>query len=168
MEFINSYELNRHEPATKFRLCTDHMRVSRTVLALIAFVALITTSELSALDSETPAAATAGVPLATDQVVDNLVRRNQERAQALRHSEATRVYRVVYKGLPSDRVAEMTVQATYDRPSSKEFTIISQSGSKLIAKHVFKKLLESEKEAAAGREYSKNGKTTEVAAASLS
>ena len=67
------------------------MRVSRTILALIAFVALITASELSAMNSETPPGATAGLPLSTDQVVDNLVRRNQERAQALLHSEATRV-----------------------------------------------------------------------------
>jgi hypothetical protein len=124
------------------------MTASRTILAFTAFAALITASELRALDSGTPSAATAGLALSTDQVVDNLVRRNQERAQALLHSEATRVYRIVYKGLPSDRVAEMTVQATYERPSSKEFTIVSQSGSKLIAKHVFKKLLESEKEAA--------------------
>jgi membrane peptidoglycan carboxypeptidase len=42
----------------------------------------------------------------------------------------------------------MTVQATYDRPSAKEFKIVSQSGSKLIVNRVFKKLLESEKEAA--------------------
>jgi hypothetical protein len=124
------------------------MTASRTILAFTAFAALITASELRALDSGTPSAATAGLALSTDQVVDNLVRRNQERAQALLHSEATRVYRIVYKGLPSDRVAEMTVQATYERPSSKEFTIVSQSGSKLIAKRVFKKLLESEKEAA--------------------
>jgi hypothetical protein len=50
--------------------------------------------------------------------------------------------------LPSDREAEMTVLATYDRPSSKDFKIISQSGSNLIVNRVFKKLLESEKEAA--------------------
>jgi hypothetical protein len=87
-------------------------------------------------------------PLSADQVVDNLVRRNQERAQALLHSEATRVYHLAYQGFPSDRDAEMTVEAIYDRPSSKEFKIVSQSGSKLILNRVFKKLLESEKEAA--------------------
>jgi len=59
------------------------MRVSRTILALIAFVALITAAELNAVNSETPPSATARLPLSTDQVVDNLVRRNQERAQAL-------------------------------------------------------------------------------------
>jgi hypothetical protein len=42
----------------------------------------------------------------------------------------------------------MTVEATYDSPSTKSFKIISQSGSKLITDRVFKRLLESEKEAA--------------------
>ena len=83
-----------------------------------------------------------------DQIVDNLVRRNQERAQALLHSEATRVYRLVYHGFPGDREAEMTVQATYTSPASKEFKVVAQSGSKLIQDRVFKRLLESEKEAA--------------------
>jgi hypothetical protein len=40
------------------------------------------------------------------------------------------------------------VKATYDSPSSKEFKVVSESGSKLILNRVFKKLLESEKEAA--------------------
>ena len=81
-------------------------------------------------------------------MVDNLVRKNQERAQALLHSEATRVYRLVYHGFPGDREAEMTVEATYNSPFSKEFKVVSQSGSKLIQDRVFKKLLEGEKEAA--------------------
>ncbi len=123
------------------------MSVARTIRALIALVALISASQLIAADSGEPSTATASAPLSTDQVVDNLVRRNQERARALLHFEATRVYRLVYHGLPSDRVAEMTVRATYDRPSSKEFNVVSQSGSKLIVNRVFKKLLESEKEA---------------------
>src|SRR5215472_15194 len=126
----------------------NHMRVGRTIHALIGWAMLVSASQLIAADSGAPSPATATVSLSTDQVVDNMVRRNQERAQALLHSEATRVYRLVYHGLPSDLVAKMTVQATYERPSSKEFTVVSQSGSKLIAKHVFRKLLESEKEAA--------------------
>src|SRR5215469_2080961 len=124
------------------------MRVRGIIRALIALAALVSAPQLIAVDSGAPNPAVAGVPLSTDQVVDNLVRRNQERAQALLHSEATRVYHLVYHGLSSDLVAEMIVHATYDRPSSKEFTVVSQSGSKLIVNHVFKKLLESEKEAA--------------------
>ena len=42
----------------------------------------------------------------------------------------------------------MTVEASYDKPSSKQFKVISQSGSKLVLNRVFKKLMESEKEAA--------------------
>jgi membrane peptidoglycan carboxypeptidase len=41
----------------------------------------------------------------------------------------------------------MTVEATYDSPSTKEFKVVSESGSKLILDRVFKKLMESEKEA---------------------
>lgn len=87
-------------------------------------------------------------PLSVDQVVNNLVRKDEERAQALRHYESTRVYRLSYRGFPGDRDAEMTVKATYDSPSTKNFRVISQAGSKLIVDRVFKRLLESEKEAA--------------------
>ena len=87
-------------------------------------------------------------PLSVDQVVDNLIHKDKERAQALRHYECTRVYRLSYRGFPGDRDAEMTVVATYDSPSTKSFKIISQSGSKLIIDRVFKRLLDSEKEAA--------------------
>jgi hypothetical protein len=87
-------------------------------------------------------------PLTTDQVVDNLVRKNEERAEALRSAEATRIYHLVYRGIPGDRDAEMTVRALYSSPSTKDFQVVSQSGSKLILDRVFKKLLEGEKEAA--------------------
>ena len=87
-------------------------------------------------------------PLSVDQVVNNLVRKDEERARALRHYESTRVYRLSYRGFPGDRDAEMTVEATYDSPSTKSFKVISQKGSKLIINRVFNRLLESEKEAA--------------------
>jgi hypothetical protein len=86
-------------------------------------------------------------PLSVEQVVNNLIRKDEERAHALRHSESTRIYRLSYRGFPGDRDAEMTVDATYDSPSTKNFKIISQSGSKLIIERVFKRLLDSEKEA---------------------
>jgi hypothetical protein len=87
-------------------------------------------------------------PLSVDQVVDNLVRKDAERAQALRHYESTRVYRLSYRGFPGDRDAEMTVEAAFDFPSTKSFKVISQTGSKLIIERVFKRLLASESEAA--------------------
>lgn len=119
--------------------------IIRTVIALVALAAQSITPKVVGAGSPS---STASASLSAEEVVDNLVRKNQERAQALLHSEATRVYRLVYHGFPGDREAEMTVKATYDSPSTKDFTIISQSGSKLIQDRVFKRLLESEKEAA--------------------
>ncbi|HSZ64186.1 MAG TPA: hypothetical protein VK828_20485 [Terriglobales bacterium] len=87
-------------------------------------------------------------PLSVQQVVGNLVRKDAERARTLRHYESTRIYHLAYRGFPSDRDAEMTVEASFDSPSTKNFKIISQTGSKLIIERVFKRLLESEKEAA--------------------
>jgi len=87
-------------------------------------------------------------PLSLDKIVDNLVARNAERSRKLLHSEATRVYHLTYRGFPGSREAEMTVEASYDSPSSKEFKVVSQSGSKLIQDRVFSKLLEAEKESA--------------------
>jgi hypothetical protein len=87
-------------------------------------------------------------PLSVDQVVSNVVRRDIERARALRHSDSSRIYRLSYHGFPGDREAEMSVEATFDSPASKSFKVISQTGSKLVIDRVFKRLLESEKEAA--------------------
>jgi hypothetical protein len=124
------------------------VRTIQSVIALVALAALITVPRLVGADSDPLSSAVATAPLSADQVVDKLVRKNQERAQALLHSEATRVYHLAYHGFPGDREAEMTVAATYDSPSTKEFKVVSQGGSKLILDRVFKKLLESEKEAA--------------------
>jgi hypothetical protein len=124
------------------------VRTIQSVIAHVALAALINAPRLVGADSDPLLSAGVTAPLSADQVVDNLVRKTQERAQALLHYEATRVYHLAYRGFPGDREAEMTVEATYDSPSTKEFKVVSQSGSKLILDRVFKKLLESEKEAA--------------------
>ncbi len=79
---------------------------------LLLIFAQSTPALAAAVDSLSPSITTA--PLSVDQVVDNLIRRNEERAQALLHSESTRVYHLAYRGFPGDRDAEMTVEATYD------------------------------------------------------
>jgi len=122
------------------------VRPARTLTAIFA-LALIIAPRLLLAQEAAPVSRTSA-PLPVDQVIDNLVRMNQERAQALLHSDATRIYHLVYRGFPGDREATMTVRATYNSPSSKEFTIVSKSGSKLVQDRVFKKLLDSEKEAA--------------------
>src|SRR5208282_3160310 len=117
----------------------------RLFLIVILAFALFGAS-LAIGDSGLPPSITTA-PLSVDQVVNNLVRKDAERARALRHYESTRVYRLAYRGFPSDRDAEMTVPASNDSPATKSFKVISEKGSKLIADRVFKRLLESEKEA---------------------
>src|SRR5205814_4483654 len=98
----------------------------------------------------TPAMAeTENAPLSAEQVVNNLVQKNFERAQALMSYEGTRIYRLEYHGFPSSREAEMVVDVKYQAPATKEFTVRSEAGSKLLLERVFKKLLQSEKEALA-------------------
>jgi hypothetical protein len=124
----------------------DSIRSSTRLLWLLA-VTLSGVCWAGADSSPLPPSITTA-PLSVDQVVNNLVRKDEERARALRHYDSIRVYRLSYRGFPGDRDAEMTVEATYDSPSTKRFKIISQAGSKLIIDRVFRRLLESEKEAA--------------------
>ena len=89
----------------------------------------------------------ATAPLTVQQVVKRLQERNAERAAALDRYQVTRLYSMRYRGFPSDRNAEMTVSMVYHAPNSKQFSVISESGSKFIIDHVFNKLLEGEQEA---------------------
>jgi len=83
-----------------------------------------------------------------EQIAQKLQERNAERAAALNQFNGTRVYRMQYRGITGDRDAEMVVNVTYRAPDAKEFSVVSQSGSKFVIDHVFKKLLEGEQEAA--------------------
>jgi hypothetical protein len=94
-----------------------------------------------------PPPPTPHAPLSTQEIVDNLVHRNLERARALGAYQGTRVYHLEYRGFPGSRSAEMTVEMKYRSPGTKEFTTRSEKGSKLILERVFKRMLQSEKEA---------------------
>jgi len=91
----------------------------------------------------------ANASLRTEQIVENLVKRNLQRAQALHAYLGTRIYQVEYRGFPGGRSAEMVVDVKYQSPGTKELTIRSATGSKIIIDKVFKKLLQAEKEALA-------------------
>jgi hypothetical protein len=86
-------------------------------------------------------------PLPVEQVARNLQERNAQRAEALREFNGSRIYRLQYRGLGGDRDAEMVVSVIYRAPDSKTFSVVSQTGSKFIIDHIFKKLLEGEQEA---------------------
>ena len=89
------------------------------------------------------------VPAALDsgQIVQRLMERNQERAAALQHYTGKRSYHLEYHGFPSSQEATMDVAVNFDAPASKQFTVVSESGSKLIQNRVFRRLLESEEQA---------------------
>jgi outer membrane lipoprotein-sorting protein len=133
------------------------MRV-RTILfslfVLLIFcvgLTLVNAPTLTAGQTDPPAAEAVDAqkaPLTVDQVVSQLVQRNREREEALRKFQGTRVYSVKYTGFFGAHSAEMTVNVSYASPDNKQFTIVSESGSKFIADHVLKGLLDGEKEAA--------------------
>jgi len=89
-------------------------------------------------------------PLTLDQILGNLELRNAQRAAALEQFEGKRIYRMQYHGFPSDKAAEMVVKVSFHAPDSKQFTVISETGSKFVIDHVLKKLLESEQDAFKG------------------
>lgn len=80
-----------------------------------------------------------------DEIVKQLEAKNQQRAADLLGLEGTRVYHMHYEGFFGTRDAEMVVMVKSNQ-DQREFTIQSQSGSKFIIDHIFKKLLEGEKE----------------------
>ncbi len=85
-------------------------------------------------------------PFGGEQIVENLVGMNLERAQALHAFQVSETYRLKYRGFLGTRHAEMVVDAKYQSPGTETFTIQSTTGSKAILDKVFKKLLQAEDE----------------------
>jgi hypothetical protein len=80
------------------------------------------------------------------QVLDKLVEKNAERADALQKYQGRRFYSLDYKGFPASFHAEMVVDMTYDAPATKQFKIVSQSGPEWIIDRILKRLLDAELE----------------------
>lgn len=129
------------------------MRVRATLFSLFLSIFLCAglataASSSAAAQQAAPAADAQKMLLPVDVVVSRLVQRNREREEALRKFQGTRVYSVKYTGFFGTHSAEMTVSVSYVSPDNKQFTIVSQSGSKFIVDHVLKGLLDGEKESA--------------------
>jgi len=119
-------------------------RSARFTLSLSLLAGLMAAA--TAQPSDEPAAAL-HPGLNAEEVVTRLVQRNLERARALEAYQGTRIYRLEYHGFPGSRSAEMVVDVKFRTPGTKEFSIRSEKGSQLIIERVFKRMLQSEKEA---------------------
>ena len=73
---------------------------------------------------------------------------NRKRKQELQSYTGQREYHLLYTGFPGRREADLVVEVTYEAPARKEFRVISESGSRWMINRVFKRLLETEEEAA--------------------
>jgi hypothetical protein len=80
-------------------------------------------------------------------IVNKMMLASAQRSAELRGFRGTRLYHLQYHGLLVTREASLQVLATYIAPDQRNFTVISQSGSKLLINRVLLKLLDSEKEA---------------------
>ena len=86
-------------------------------------------------------------PLSADAIIEKMMAASALRAAELRGFQGKRWYHLRYHGFLGGREASMEVLATYSAPDRREYSVVSQSGSKLLLNRVLLKLLESEKQA---------------------
>jgi hypothetical protein len=91
--------------------------------------------------------AQASPTLSLDAIVERIMNANARRSAELLGFEGKRWYHLEYHGLFGGKNASMEVLATYSAPDQHNFSVTSQSGSKLLLNRVLLKLLDSEKEA---------------------
>jgi hypothetical protein len=89
--------------------------------------------------------------LPANVVAAKLVATSARRSSQLRGYRATRDYHLQYRGLLGTREASMQVLATYTAPDKYDYTVVAQSGSRLLINRVLLKLLDSEREALRNR-----------------
>jgi hypothetical protein len=85
-------------------------------------------------------------PMTTDQVVEQMVKRNEQRTQDLQSYTAARSYHLKYQGV-YNASADLEATLTYQWPNKKEFRVLSETGSELLRKRVLRPLLQAEREA---------------------
>ncbi len=127
-----------------------HRRRFRVLAALAVLLTAIATAhpQTVAPSPSTSASLTSAQALTSAQIVDEMLRHNQARAERLKHYQSVRHYEVIYTGYSTRIGAKLVVEADYDAVSGKTFRVVSQSGSRLLVEKVLKRLLESEKDAA--------------------
>ena len=84
-------------------------------------------------------------PIPIEQILQRLSENDRTRARNLAHYTSTRTYRL--HNLRFDKTAEMTVLLTYRAPGSKAFTVLSESGPRVLCHRVLRRMIESEADA---------------------
>ena len=84
-------------------------------------------------------------PMTADQIMAKVAAMNDIRTQKLEGYTSIRTYRLESHGIVSKK-AEMVVRADFRAPHTKEFTVVSESGSATIRDRVFRHLLDAELE----------------------
>ncbi len=128
---------------TAIRRAYDTGRVSAVlclVLTLIAF---------GGPQGQSQAKGNGPPPLTVDQIAAGMQRTSGLRENGLQNYESRRVMTLSYKGKLADKIATETVEMTYTAPGTKQFVILSASGSPLLRDSVFQRAMDSEREAAA-------------------
>jgi hypothetical protein len=120
---------------------------ARCRVAAVAAVVLAFFAQAPGRAQTSPAQAAIDPRLNLPQIVDKLVAKNLERADALQKYQGRRTYTLSYSGLPVSFHAEMVVDMTFEAPATKQFKIVSQSGPQWLIDRVLKRLLETEQEA---------------------
>jgi hypothetical protein len=87
------------------------------------------------------------------ELLDKLVEKNAERADALQKYQGRRVYTLTYTGFPASFHAEMVVDMTYEAPATRRFKIVSETGSRWMIDRVLLRLLDAEQEGDANRDH---------------
>jgi len=82
----------------------------------------------------------------TSEIVQRLVAANEHRARQLGAYTARRHYHVDYHGFPHAAEADMVVDAVCNGSNSKQFEVVSETGSHVLIDHVLKKLLKTEQD----------------------
>jgi Outer membrane lipoprotein-sorting protein len=116
------------------------MKIAQIPFGIIALCAMLSAAQNQ---GEQPAA-----NITAKEIIAHLAENNHKRQQKLQAYTGRREYHLLYTGIGGRREATLVVDVNYKFPDRKDFTIVSESGSHWIVNHVFKKILDTEKEAA--------------------
>ncbi len=125
-----------------FRRGFTFRRIGQFIRPALLLVVMV--GQNAAAAENIPASSSGCISL--EQLLSRMEAGSRQRERMLAGYTAMRTYRAA-NGDDSDCKAEMQVKVAYRNPSTKDFAILSEEGSGFIRDKVFKKAMETEKEA---------------------